>query len=216
MTVPPLAFGDDHFLFGGPLGEAGPWGAAATVACPRHQQPQPRCGPPIVPGSSRPHRRHLDRRRRSSLHRRPARRSRLEVVRMLRRRRPAMRVVLASPPPPGSRAAGCRFEPEVIVSGVDEDRFTSTDAANLAAALPSSSAVRSPRRSSLTPGHRLRLGPRVRGRDLRQAGWSRRGGRPLAPHARQQRRAPHRALRTPRGRGVPRDGVDDRALRRHH
>jgi len=47
-----------------------------------------------------------------------------------------MRVVLASASPARLatlRAAG--IEPEVIVSGVDEERITSTDAANLAAAL---------------------------------------------------------------------------------
>jgi septum formation protein len=47
-----------------------------------------------------------------------------------------MRIVLASASPARLatlRAAGIR--PEVIVSGVDEDRITSTDAANLAAAL---------------------------------------------------------------------------------
>ncbi len=47
-----------------------------------------------------------------------------------------MRVILASASPARLatlRAAG--IEPEVIVSGVDEDRITSTDAANLAAAL---------------------------------------------------------------------------------
>ncbi|MEJ7636215.1 nucleoside triphosphate pyrophosphatase [Aeromicrobium sp.] len=47
-----------------------------------------------------------------------------------------MRVVLASASPARLatlRAAG--VDPEVIVSGVDEDRITSTDAANLAAAL---------------------------------------------------------------------------------
>jgi septum formation protein len=47
-----------------------------------------------------------------------------------------MRIILASASPARLatlRAAG--IEPEVIVSGVDEDRITSTDAANLAAAL---------------------------------------------------------------------------------
>ena len=47
-----------------------------------------------------------------------------------------MRIVLASASPARLatlRAAG--IEPEVIVSGVDEERITSTDAANLAAAL---------------------------------------------------------------------------------
>ncbi|KRC64579.1 septum formation protein Maf [Aeromicrobium sp. Root236] len=47
-----------------------------------------------------------------------------------------MRVILASASPARLatlRAAG--IEPEVIVSGVDEERITSTDAANLAAAL---------------------------------------------------------------------------------
>ena len=47
-----------------------------------------------------------------------------------------MRVVLASASP--ARLATLRaggIEPEVIVSGVDEERITSTDAANLAAAL---------------------------------------------------------------------------------
>ena len=47
-----------------------------------------------------------------------------------------MRIVLASASP--ARLATLRsagIEPEVIVSGVDEDRITSTDAANLAAAL---------------------------------------------------------------------------------
>ena len=47
-----------------------------------------------------------------------------------------MRVVLASQSP--ARLATLRsagIEPEVIVSGVDEDRITSTDAGNLAAAL---------------------------------------------------------------------------------
>jgi septum formation protein len=47
-----------------------------------------------------------------------------------------MRVILASASPARLatlRAAG--IDPEVIVSGVDEDRITSTDAANLAAAL---------------------------------------------------------------------------------
>jgi len=47
-----------------------------------------------------------------------------------------MRIILASASPARLatlRAAG--IDPEVIVSGVDEDRITSTDAANLAAAL---------------------------------------------------------------------------------
>lgn len=47
-----------------------------------------------------------------------------------------MRIILASASPARLatlRAAG--IEPEVVVSGVDEDRITSTDAANLAAAL---------------------------------------------------------------------------------
>ena len=47
-----------------------------------------------------------------------------------------MRIILASASP--ARLATLRsagIEPEVIVSGVDEDRITSTDAANLAAAL---------------------------------------------------------------------------------
>ena len=47
-----------------------------------------------------------------------------------------MRIILASASPARLtllRAAG--IQPEVIVSGVDEDRITSTDAANLAAAL---------------------------------------------------------------------------------
>ncbi|WP_332666525.1 Maf family protein, partial [Aeromicrobium sp.] len=47
-----------------------------------------------------------------------------------------MRIILASASP--ARLATLRtagIEPEVIVSGVDEERITSTDAANLAAAL---------------------------------------------------------------------------------
>ena len=47
-----------------------------------------------------------------------------------------MRIILASASP--ARLATLRsagIEPEVVVSGVDEDRITSTDAANLAAAL---------------------------------------------------------------------------------
>ena len=122
----------------------------------------------------------------------------------LRRRSPAMRIILASASPARLatlRAAG--IQPEVIVSGVDEDRITSTDAANLAAALAQLKCrAVAAQVDADALDHRLRLRAGVRGRDLRQARRPGRGGRPVAPDARQQRRPAHGPLRTPWGRGV--------------
>ena len=82
----------------------------------------------------------------------------------LRRGGPAMRIVLASALPPGSRCLrSAGIHPDVIVSGVNEDQITTTDAGNLAAALAQLKCRAVAPRSSPTPRDRLRLGAGVRG-----------------------------------------------------